>query len=381
MEAYIGYANFTLNAYPEGAPKRGEHILDLRRVYNTIQPMSVRRPNNRIVKTFSINSVEVCSASRGCTPKSRFNNVKEQKHLNFLTVFKNGNRNIKTNKATNNKNFVLLNIKGTCKIGDHFENFAIRVPKSGVVGIKIGLSLQKQIIVRDPGADRKLEYLGYELEKLVFDTLPVPPMRPRKLSALSIQGWNLSDPAGGEKPDHRLKNFITFMRLLDQQVGSHFLDYEPRETKMIPRVNFKPITEGPTIGITNWLMVDFTGVRTVNEVRELSVVFYNAYRRLQNDIVWNTNYNGPVPKSRRKTENTKAKKNTPKNKNNNVNVPKWNQNKKKFYNGKGKLFNDKACMRLGKKDIEKLALKLQVNPNGFKASVCDRIMTKLNNSK
>jgi len=378
MDAYIGFANFTMNAYPDGEPKRGEHVLDLRAVYKAVQPMSVRRPNNKIVKAFTINSVEVCSASRGCTPKSRFTNDKAHKHLNFLTVYKNGSKSLKTNKSKNKSKYVLLNIKGVCKIGDTFENVAIRVPKSGVVGVKVGLSVQKFLVVNDLEVDKKLDYLGYELEKLIYDLLPVPPMRPRKLSGLSIQGFNLNDPAGGQRPPHRLENFIAFMRLMDTRVASHFMDWQPRETKTLPRVSFKPKTEGPTVGITNWLMVDFTGIKTVASVRELGAVFFRAYNGLKNQIVWNMVYNGPIPKSRRKVETKKLSNKTSNTPNVNIDVPKWNPDKKRFVDKSGKAF---ACMRLGKKDIEKLALKLDVNPSGFKASVCERIVTKLNKNR
>lgn len=382
MEAYIGFANYTLNFQKE---KSQNYILNLRDVYKSIEPMSVRRPSFDFIKSLTIESIEVCSASRGCTPKSRFNNNKNHKHINYLTVFKNSNRSIKTDKNIPNwindktkkprTNYVLLNIKASCVINGIIENIAIRIPKSGVLGVKIGLSSQQSIIIKDPAADNKLKILGDELSSIIYDILPVPYIRPTVLSGMIVQGWNLNDPSGGKKPDHRIKNFISTMRALDSVIKSHNLDYEPRETKMIPRVNFRSILNEPTVGITTWLMVDFSGVKSIAKVRDISVRFYNAYRSIKRTINWNTNYEGPIPKSRR---GIKQKKKAEKKPNiNNVNIPIWNKDKKKFLQ-KDTVF---SCMRLSKNEISKLAEQLDLNPNGFKASVCDRIMTKLNNSK
>ena len=103
MEAYIGYANFTINAYPGKAPSKPEEILNLKKVYNAINPHSIRLPKNKLVKSFTINSIEVCSASRGCTPKKfKENKTKNlKKHFNnYLTVYKNGQNSIKTNRRS-----------------------------------------------------------------------------------------------------------------------------------------------------------------------------------------------------------------------------------------------------------------------------------------
>ena len=149
MEAYIGYANFTINAYPGKAPIKPDIVLDLKAVYNAINPNSIRLPKNKIVKAFTIHSIEVCSASRGCTPK-KFKENKEtiikKQFNNYLTVYKNGKNNIKTNRNIPNwsntktgkprTNYVLLNIKATCKIGDTFENVSIRIPRSAELVLK-----------------------------------------------------------------------------------------------------------------------------------------------------------------------------------------------------------------------------------------------------
>ena len=381
MEAYIGYANFTMNAYPGKAPSKPEQILQLEQVYKNINPQSIRRPSYRFVKSFTLDSIEVCSASRGCTPKTRLN---KKKHNNYLTLYKNGEKSIKTNKnkgywvnkkGARKSNYILLNIKGTCKIGDIIENVAIRVPQSGVVGVKVGLSMQKEISVKfDGDADQKVDYLGYELEKIIYDLIPVPPLRPRKLASLSIQGFNLSDPGGGSRPPQRIKNFLQTMRNINEHIRTHNLDFEPSETKTIPRANFRSALPGehPTFGITTWLMVDFTGVKSISNVRKLSRDLYNVYRRTTQSIIWNNNYTGPIPKSRRGMK-SKQKTIVVDNKKQTKSIPVWDKDKKKYYRN-GKVFH---CMQLSKTDVTQLAKSLNIISSGFKTEICEKIMSKI----
>ena len=380
MEAYLGYLNITLNA-PQGIQL--PHTVDIKDIYNKIEIKKIRKPNNKILKGFSIDSVEVCSASRGCTPKKRIVEKDTNKHLNYLTLYKNKNGSIKTDKNIPNwintkgkqrTNYVLLNVKATCLIGDAIENVAIRVPKSGAIGVKIGLSTQTEIEVKDPKGDNKIERLKYELERVVYEMIPVKAKRPSVLSGLTVNGYNLSNPGTGERPDHRIENFITSMRELDKEVGTHFMDYEPSESKTLPRVNFRSKTNGPTVGITKWLMVDFTGCRSLAQVRTIMTEFSNGFMKIQKSIKWNMNHAGAVPKSRRKTKKTENNvKNKANNNPNNINIPVWNKNKQKYIQ-KGKIFD---CMKLKKPDLVKLAKKVDVNPDGFKKELCSRIILKL----
>ena len=388
MEAYIGYANFTINAYPDKAPSKPEEILNLKAVYNAINPHSIRLPKNKIVKAFTINSIEVCSASRGCTPKkfkeNKTKNVK--KHFNnYLTVYKNGKNSIKTNRNisnwTNTKtgkprtNYVLLNIKATCKIGDTFENVAIRIPRSAVVGVKVGLSTQNQILLDNPKkSDFDVNYLGYELAKIIYKMTPVPALRKYALSGVSIQGLNLHNYPSGLRPNERIKNFLASMRELDKHIKTHNLDFEPSESKSLPRANFKSKEPGryPTLGITTWLMMDFSGVKSIEKTVNLSRDIHTAYRKILPTINWNTAYEGPIPTSRR---GIKQKPNVKENngKTNNINIPVWNKDKKKFIQ-KGKVFQ---CMSLKKDQVTKMAKSLSVNSEGFKKDVCSRIEKKI----
>lgn len=370
MEAYIGYINFSLNHYSKANPKnKANQILDLKKVFKSINPISFDRRKNEFVKYFTINSVEVCSSSRGCTPRTHLD-ATINKHVNHLTLYKNSRNSVTTDKNNNNpKHYSVLNIKAECKIGDALANVAIRVPKSGILGVKVGMSTQTEILVKDAYADNKIQKLMTELEEVIFSSTKIPILRPLKWITLTVAGWNLNDPGGGKKPEHRINNFLEVMTEIGKILPNHMLKYQHSEGKQLPRVSFVPKTEGPTIGVTNWLSTDFTGCKSVNEARLLSIELYNAYRRVRNQIKWNTKYEGPVPKSRRKVKKTEP----------NIkvkqlaNVPVWNSTKKKYLMN-GKKFN---CMKLSKPKLRALAVKLDVNPNGFKIEVCDRIEKKI----
>ena len=370
--AYLGYVNFTLNANPPNPV----HIVDLRQLYNKLNILSVFNRKHHFLKSLTINQVEVCSSSRGCTPKT-FNINK--KHRNYLTVYKNALRKIETNKSNNNSKYVLLNIKGTCRIGDVEENISIRIPKSGVVGIKIGLSRQNQLLVNDIDVDKKIHLtLLYEVESLfykLFTNIGVPPIRKGVISGMSVHGFNLHNLSTGNKPNFRIKNFLQSMTLLGDNMKKHYFDYEPSEGKSVVRANFKPIEKGTdaTFGITKWLSVDFSGVKSIHNLRLLCLYIKKIYdKKVLPTITWNTNFEGNPPKSRRKKiqqVNKTKQKNV-----SNISIPTWNTSKKKFIKN-GKVFN---CMLMNKKEVSALAVKLDINDNGFKKEVCERINQKLN---
>lgn len=387
MEAYIGFANFTMNSTESNSIKEP---LDLRALYNKIEPKSLKRPENKLIKQFTINSIEVCSSSRGCTPKTKTNENK--KHVNYLTVYKNGGQVIKTDKANRNNTYnskgkytgtyILLNIKATCRIGDELENVSLRIPRSGVIGVKVGLSSQKIIVVNKPDADHKINYLGYELAKIVYDLFPEIlknhyHKNHYKLSGLIIHGFNLFSPELGQKPPYRLLNFLDVMKEIGDRIETHNMIFEPSERKQIPRINFKPTIPGeyPSFGITNWLTVDFMGVKTMSSVRKLSRKLTAIYLKVQDKIKWNVNFGGPVQKSRRGVRQPKEIKSKNKNNGGNINIPTYDSKKRKLVNSKGKVFN---CILMKKDIIEKIAKKLQVNPDGFKKDICERITKKIN---
>ena len=189
-----------------------------------------------------------------------------------------------------------------------------------------------------------------------------------------MQGFNLHNYPSSLRPNERVKNFLETMRELDKNIKTHDLDFEPSETKSLPRANFKSKEPGryPTFGITTWLMMDFSGVKSIEKTVNLSRDIYNAYRKTLPSIKWNTNFQGPIPKSRRGIKH-KPNKKINNGKTNNITLPVWNKEKKKFIQ-KNKVFQ---CMSLKKGDVTKLAKALNVNSDGFKKDVCERIESKI----
>lgn len=135
-------------------------------------------------------------------------------------------------------------------------------------------------------SDYDVNYLGYELAKIIYAMTPVPALRKYAISGISIQGLNLHNYPSSLRPNERIKNFLATMRELDKHIKTHDLDFEPSETKSLPRANFKSKEPGryPTFGITTWLMMDFSGVKSIEQTINLSREIHNAYKKN------NTNY-------------------------------------------------------------------------------------------
>jgi hypothetical protein len=127
--------------------------------------------------------------------------------------------------------------------------------------------------------------------------------------------------------------------------------------------------ESPTVGVTTWLMTDFTGVKTVESVRNLARMFHAEYQQVKRDIDWNTNYQGKPPESKR-GKTSRKKKNAP---DKNIKIPIWNTNKRKILMG-SKIFQ---CESLKKPDVIGMAKKLNVSHLGFKLDICQRIVNKI----
>jgi len=368
----MGFVNFTLNAN-DGSNYIKDDI-NLNNILERTNPLSISKQRNNILKNISIHTLEICSSSRGCTPKKQHNINTKRITTNYLTKYKNSQHEIITNKAKNKKNYVLLNIKGSCRIGDKNEDIAIRIPRSGIVGIKISMSIQNEILVHQLNADNKINILKDELSILFYELFPdVIAKRKTELSGMTVHGWNINDPYGGQRPPQRIKNFKETMSAMNQFLPTHTYRNIQTNSTAVVKANFKPVIKGyfPTFGITKWLMVDFLGVRLVSQVRDLSNLILIAYTNVSNSIKWNSNFDGPIPQSRRKKEVIPPV--NVNNKNNNENMPLWNKNKKKA------LYKTKSfqCMQHKKEKLKEIARKLQVNPDGTKTDICKRIIDKI----
>ena len=367
MNGYIGFLNLNMNTYEE---KQKKTMIKLQDLYRSIDIKSMKNTDKEsYIENMTILKVTSCKTSRGCTPKADQHENEKLKHKNYMTEYKNAQTRIRTNLSGYAKNYVMINVYGTVTMGGVKQDIYLRIPKSGVVGVRLGLSIQNIINVSDKDADRKIDKLINDVIKMVNKMIPqIKTNRRTKLNAMSVHGFNASDPTGGKKPEFRVKNFIEFIHKLDKHLPNHNLDYEPSEQKAVRRGNYKPI-EGKsdtTIGITQWLTCDFLGVKRIREVQKLSAIIYDGYRKVKKDI--KNDLEAEAPKSRRK-KGVKME-----NVDETYNKLKWNNNRQVLIR-KGK---PKKCMELPKPYLKSVAKQLQVNPDGFKKDLCPRIMAKVN---
>ena len=321
------------------------------------------------MSSLNINTVSVCTSSRGCTPKQDFeNDMKAAKHSNYMAAYKNAKTNIVTEAGKSSKHYVLMYVKGQIKIGKEFGNIAIRIPRSLVLTVTLGLSSQKKITVSKSG-DNDIKLLINELTELIHKAIPdLKTNRKSKLNNLGIHGFNILDPTGGTRPVHCIKNFIDIMTLMDKEIKTHQWFYIPTEGKSVVKANFKPFdsTKYTSFGITQWLMCDFLGVKSIGRVIDLSSVIWKAFQRIKAKIIWDLSSKQPP---------TKRKKGTQKNhtlNNSNLILPKKTSDGQLYVQG-----HIQPCMDTSKKYLVRVARKLQLNPKGIRKDLCPRIMSKL----
>ena len=196
---YIGYANFILNSKTK---KEKTNVYSLKESYNYLDSFKFPIKKGRI----TINRIEVCSNSKGCTPKT------PHQKSNYLIKLKDITTNGKTYNNADDGKYVLMNMKGVYNINGIECNVFLRVPRSGVIGVRLGLSKQTKIKLSNSNeniikADEDLIKLGSEIEKDVFELFNGSPknFRPRKtrkfsLANLTIFGLNVFNPNTGNRP-------------------------------------------------------------------------------------------------------------------------------------------------------------------------------------
>ena len=267
-----------------------------------------------------------------------------------------------------------------------------------------------------------------ELFKFFKNFIPDTKEEP-SISNINIHGLNLTNPKTHSYPSEgKIRNIVAVMRELDEHITTHSLSHVQKNGKQINKLNFKSIEPKryPTIGVTQWTSVDMLGCKNIKESMDIFNTFVEQFKKVKHLI--NYDKNALIPKKIKKTKgcpsgilppvngvcqsneylpipnkhNTlccyKAKL-TPKKAINIVqkyydaklNIPKPLQdkinlldinttpmasipihlNRKKFqifY--KNKPFK---CMTLPKKELQSIALSLNLNPKGKKVDLCERI--------
>lgn len=413
MSYYLDYINILINANEEKVRKPAE-MLDLSKVFDALKIKSY--------DNLTIDKIEVCGNSKGCTPKSR------NGHDDFLVKMKSNKVNIATKLANNKTKYVLLNIDGKYNFDGVEQNIHIRIPKSGTIGLRIGMKNQTNILVNSKNSDTKLNSLLKTLTKLMKNIIKgLEIVKPTKIVAISIKGLNIFNPKTANRPEHKIFNFLYILRQMDKYLPNHELDFNQRNGKQIIRGNFKPLEQGKyaTIGITPWGMTDFMGSSSISDTQKLIKDVISAFNKVKSEIKYDKNskppkqfnkdkkcrvgqilsLNGncpdgmlPYPKADgtlccKKVQLTNRIKNDLVNKYRKFNIPLPNSLKNYARNSsvkianvptynvkKGKwIYKDKVynCMSLRKPEIKLIAQKLQLNPQGFQKDICKHITEHL----
>lgn len=422
----IGLINFTMNAYKEGEkPKKPEQIIDLKDCFMTFK--------KNLPKTgpFKVISMEACGSSRGCAPSTN------KARQNYMLGYYNEKDNIKTSKF-NQKEAVMLNIRGKYTLPDKSEyNVYIRIPRSAVVGVRLGVS-QSSYIKTNKSADSKIK----EMMKKVTDDLfkffksKIPKMRESKIANINLHNLNLSNPNTREYPiEGPIKNFVFILREMDKLINTHDLDYDKKNGRQISKGTFKPVNFGEfaSVGVTTWGMVDMLGCKKVSTALDIFDDFLKAFKKVKSKIEYNSYKSFPVTHSQKNIKSKGCPKGNPEFKDGkcpddsyvpipnkhgaiccykkkltsklkedimkkyqNMKIPIPNcllndlssysasmkiPNKKNevIYNKKGKyMYKEKSfkCMTMSKPDIISLAKLMKANPVGKKPEICNSIQKK-----
>jgi hypothetical protein len=263
----VGYLNFNLNAYDGPPPKEKDVIVDLKKLYKEMRKIVPGIQNN-----LKIDSLEVCASSQTCHPRKRTGGRSD-----YLVAVKDKNTNVQTNLAENVSKYVVFVMRGTYNIDGVEENIYLRIPKSGVIGARLGTSKQNRILIKDKQADEKVKTLANQLSKDIFDLTQIKRIRPTKLVGTMASGFSLlrnqCSDNGMSCPNcsFKISNFMTTSKKLLTSLENYgyFWDFVKRETKSIRKVDYKSeLDESPTISLFESGKIQILGGKSVNDIRQ-----------------------------------------------------------------------------------------------------------------
>ena len=425
---YLSYVNFIVNKPPQKV-RNPPAMLDLSAAYKSLAanefPLAVGN--------LTVRSAELCSSSQGCAPRRQ-----DMTRSDYTLAMKDGQLDVKSAAANNSSKAVLLNIRCTYALGNERINVLFRVPRSGVVGIRVGLSVQSSMKVGNANANASLAALGDALAQAAVRIIAgLAVNSPPTIASLKVSGLNIITGTAN-RPERRLKHLIAFARLLAQKLPDHNLDYTAQEGRHVVRANFKPKIPGQdvTIGLTQWGMVDFIGSASLARVQRLSTFLVTESRALLKNVEFN-NSAKVVPKAKGKkvqsSLSSTCRKNTPPAQSDgtcadqdrvpvpndkgslcckkyagaakasivaayaraNMDIPqnvqaKLGKTRSAVASGVMPVYNRNQntvtrngkpfrCMAMSKPDIQQIAKSLGIFPKGTKQYLCDSIESKLKN--
>lgn len=353
--AYITYINFTVNNVPE--MKRSETV-DLKDLYinkfNEVNFPITTIPN------ITINAVEVCSSNKGCAPK------RNKSRSDYLVVGKDVENTYGSIKTEKNK-FVQMNVKGTIKIGSAIQNIHLRIPRSGIIKFTIGFTYQDIINLKSNNVNTQLNNFIHNLANVSMGFfspyVPYTGTKDINIIAFALQGINLFNPTTGQYPEHKISNFKQVVNELSKWTSKkkYITNYDKTDDKRIHKVYFKhPDPDMPTLGISQWGMLDSPGVKDLNFTNTYVIPWIiRCWNRVKPQFQYNTT--SKAPKTKKMTPIKVNISSIPKKI---VNIP-VKLNNKLLYKGK-----EFKCMNLKKPMIIDIAKKLGVNHIGKKEDIC-----------
>jgi len=356
---YANYLNFLITNEPQN--------VDLKKLF---EQKIANRSFPMKFGDITFDKFEICSDSRGCLIKQG----RGRALLNKTTIKKDKNGLFGT-QNTNNKKYVLCIIKGTLKISNIEHNISLRIPKSGKVKVSLGFTKQKLIDLKSSTANddiqKYIEDLGSKLSQFLMPNIKFNEQSQISLISMSVQGGVLHNDGIKRK----ITNFKQLMTALEEWMSKkgYELKYGVQNTKSLTKGYFKPTLETdleikkqmPTIGISDWGSIDYTGVIDLRFVSKM----HNYVSNVWNYVLMNRISFGsqqlikPIVKRPRRNSKTTAQKDRI--------LYNFNKDKHTF---KGKKFN---CSILKKDEIKSIATSLGINPVGKKEQMCALINAKL----
>ena len=318
---HYGFINFIINYRNETTkPTQSNYVTNLEELYDLL----ATRKFPYSIGDLKIEVVHVCSNNTGCAPKdTKSGTFKEQ-----LVVMKNkygeirpplkrifktkvkyelkpkkdgtlvrkkvGTENINVTKDP----WIVMILTGKLSINGIPETIVIRVQKTGVIGVRLGLAQQKVFTPMISTNQQLKQLIDYVSNILLNEFSPHVPNKNRiKIATLTSVTYNIVTQSANYPP-HRFKDHHRVMRRLASQMPEHEFDPEGKsQFKQMPVERLKPIDaligQRPTIGISTFGMVSVEGAKQPSEIRNIISQLQNAYNQISTQVEFNTTSKPP----------------------------------------------------------------------------------------
>jgi hypothetical protein len=349
----IGYLNFLINNIAN--LKRTKQV-DLKELYK----QTFENKTLPIVKGWmTFEKVEICATSRGCTPK------RDGVRHNDLTIVK-SEKGQYGKHTQDEKKYAMMNIRGTVNINGVDQKFHIRVPKSTVIRVTVGMS-QQEVIKDDKQVQEFIEALTNGIMHLLQPSVKY--LAKPQIVGMTLHGYNLFNPETQNYPQFKILNYMAVMTMFVKNIDGFRLKYDIRNGKTFNKAVLKGPEGSPTVGVSSWGVVDFSGLRNLNDAYRLLPYLTKAFEKVKPSIKFDESSVRPVKKIINLSSIPKLRVI--------YKPPKYDVKLKKY------VYEDKefGCEKLKKEEIRAIAEVLGVSVEGTKKELCSFIMKVLGKNK